>query len=1257
MFDKLKRLKQAFKKRNSIKKNGARPRRGSRGGPDISHPVRVSLDPADGKAGDLFTSELRATGPPMDKSGAFRWYQACGSQFGDLPGLHGPRFRPSLDQVGCRISTQWIPDDPGMVPSSFGERGPLQLDPAVAKRATELARAVAEGRPATFRVFLRVGDAARIGTPRELLPEHTAGEAAELRVSCDGVWVGPIGMSQSKGFRFPLSRCKVILAIADPRLAVFQTDTGGSSGGRAVGSAQTKAADAKTVDDETATESSKDAGKGAGNESDEKRAVSAEAEAKDGADAKNESLVRDDVVAKGESIVKDEAVIKEDTDVKNNDNEEAVVGASESDARMGSDAETKAQSSNDGAACSDGGDETPPQRVLLWFHTDGADRDVATLLIRRLGGQADAQPNEYKGVSAPPAVNFDPALHRRVVVRTSPFGMRVARIWIESEQQFNLRVNDVGGPAADAGIAIGESLIMIDGTLAARDDTWAQAWRGAPMPFEIVLQKASAAPARPPPRPPVPPKPAMSASEPAGSASREQNRDGREVAQKTAAAGGAAAPDPPADSTNDYDAEELPPTLDFGVKASDSQMAGSAVTTSSDRPDDAPAPGTSDPPPRPVGGAPSKPSEETKTETKADRQQTQKQPPADSGTAVNGANSTPPEPSSMESFLQRQLKLEVSERERIAQAAGQLEAKNKTVSLELRRANAECEDLRAQVKHLQSVVHAGEERLRRAIPEAQRAAKEQASEDMDTLRKTLRSVNALLAERNTTETRLKGELDDAAAKVSNKDSEIKLMKAEMEALRGEVFTMEQLRKNHATATEKLDRSIEAEAGLRSELATVRAQYEETKAANGRLSIRARERDLLERERDKLKLEARELTKVVRQQREQIKDIEHLCAILKQSKDALENQALREAPRPRRRVTAWDEDMAEAAGLEEGDEGTQGGANFQPAETPRATVAGESAAAADDGRSEADDDGGRADEKSSVATSKTSAEGSSGAAAPGISKRPSPPTETNPSALQKPRMPVEEPAADILPPPQRDAPQAAVAKMIGAMTNDYDALAKRHEQLEAEAKRLRADKVASDAALATLRGEADAAVASAREENKRVERELRARVTEVTTERNRFKQKSKSLANTVRGLMRDAKSGGGGPDATALYEQKIASLTKENKAAMQALETYKRAFEVQLRSRASGGRVASGIEVSELQRLANGLSETINDKDEVIVHMRRANKLLGARIQELERQVRILEEVADREAKQEDDDTPSEGASAGAPSGEAPVLSL
>mmetsp|Transcript_20591 Transcript_20591/g.33229 ORF Transcript_20591/g.33229 Transcript_20591/m.33229 type:complete len:94 (-) Transcript_20591:96-377(-) len=54
------------------------------------------------------------------------------------------------------------------------------------------------------------------------------------------------------------------------------------------------------------------------------------------------------------------------------------------------------------------------------------------------------------------------------------------------------------------------------------------------------------------------------------------------------------------------------------------------------------------------------------------------------------------------------------------------------------------------------------------------------------------------------------------------------------------------------------------------------------------------------------------------------------------------------------------------------------------------------------------------------------------------------------------------------------------------------------------------------------------------------------------------------------------------------------------------------------------------ELATLRKLANGLSETITDKDEVIIHMRKANKMLGARIQELEKQLKIYEEMAERD---------------------------
>jgi len=143
--------------------------------------------------------------------------------------------------------------------------------------------------------------------------------------------------------------------------------------------------------------------------------------------------------------------------------------------------------------------------------------------------------------------------------------------------------------------------------------------------------------------------------------------------------------------------------------------------------------------------------------------------------------------------------------------------------------------------------------------------------------------------------------------------------------------------------------------------------------------------------------------------------------------------------------------------------------------------------------------------------------------------------------------------------------------------------------------------------------------------------LRRQVTRLTTQRNRFKRKAESLAGTVKSLMKNLKKSES--NVGALYDQKIASLKKDKKAAMQALDTYKKAFEQQLLTKGKGkmsfltANTRTEQELVTLRRLANGLSETINDKDEVIIHMRRTNKMLGTRIQELEKQLKIYEEVS------------------------------
>jgi len=146
--------------------------------------------------------------------------------------------------------------------------------------------------------------------------------------------------------------------------------------------------------------------------------------------------------------------------------------------------------------------------------------------------------------------------------------------------------------------------------------------------------------------------------------------------------------------------------------------------------------------------------------------------------------------------------------------------------------------------------------------------------------------------------------------------------------------------------------------------------------------------------------------------------------------------------------------------------------------------------------------------------------------------------------------------------------------------------------------------------------------------------LKKQNTKLTTQRNRYKRKAESLSGTVKTLLREKAASTS--TVASLYEQKLAAEKKEKKAVLQALDTYKKAFEQQLMNKKSSGKklvflanTQADKELLTLRRLANGLSETINDKDEVIVHMRRANKMLGARIQELERQLKIYEEMADK----------------------------
>lgn len=107
-------------------------------------------------------------------------------------------------------------------------------------------------------------------------------------------------------------------------------------------------------------------------------------------------------------------------------------------------------------------------------------------------------------------------------------------------------------------------------------------------------------------------------------------------------------------------------------------------------------------------------------------------------------------------------------------------------------------------------------------------------------------------------------------------------------------------------------------------------------------------------------------------------------------------------------------------------------------------------------------------------------------------------------------------------------------------------------------------------------------------------------------------------------------------------KKIEELTKQNekmaaevKASNSAIEAYKKAFEAQLlklkmereanlvlTQNAHAGQSGMQQQYIQLRNLANSLSETISDKDVALSHMRQANKILGARVRELEERFRI-----------------------------------
>jgi len=79
--------------------------------------------------GTIFSAPVRVEGFPQIP-GSFRWYRINQSQdFQELPGVTGNMYQPNIDDIDCRISCQFVPDNSSIYPpSNFSEIGPLLPD-------------------------------------------------------------------------------------------------------------------------------------------------------------------------------------------------------------------------------------------------------------------------------------------------------------------------------------------------------------------------------------------------------------------------------------------------------------------------------------------------------------------------------------------------------------------------------------------------------------------------------------------------------------------------------------------------------------------------------------------------------------------------------------------------------------------------------------------------------------------------------------------------------------------------------------------------------------------------------------------------------------------------------------------------------------------------------------------------------------------------------------------------------------------------
>jgi len=81
--------------------------------------------------GTIYSAPIRVEGfpAPSDIPGSFRWYRINASQdFQEIPGVTGNMYQPNIDDIDCRLSCQFIPDNSSLPPSNFSEIGPLLPD-------------------------------------------------------------------------------------------------------------------------------------------------------------------------------------------------------------------------------------------------------------------------------------------------------------------------------------------------------------------------------------------------------------------------------------------------------------------------------------------------------------------------------------------------------------------------------------------------------------------------------------------------------------------------------------------------------------------------------------------------------------------------------------------------------------------------------------------------------------------------------------------------------------------------------------------------------------------------------------------------------------------------------------------------------------------------------------------------------------------------------------------------------------------------